>query len=289
MQRESRVKDSTLENLVERAKEGNRESLEEVVRRIQDKIYCLALRMLYLPADAEDATQEILIKVITRLDNFEGKSGFYTWVFKVASNHLLNTRRRQIEKLDLSFERLEKSAGDLRCHPTRDDLNQAETNLLAREVKLMCTNAMLLALRREIRLAFIIGEIFGVNSQEGAEILDITPEAFRQRLARGRKEIRDFLAKRCSLVGSNNPCRCANNTAHLVSTKWLDPNNLLFATHPCKLQNLETKSHPMKALDEIGRITALFRSHPDYAAPEALVEIIKRLLDSGRFELFDSN
>jgi len=66
-------------------------------------------------------------------------------------------------------------------------------------MKLMCTNAMLMALRREIRLAFIIGEIFGVTCQEGAEILEISPEAFRQRLARGRKEIRDFLVKRCSL------------------------------------------------------------------------------------------
>jgi hypothetical protein len=143
--------------------------------------------------------------------------------------------------------------------------------------------------RRDIRLAFIIGEIFGVNGQEGAEILDITPEAFRQRLARGRKEIRDFLVKRCSLVRSTNRCSCANCADYFIKTKWLDPNNLLFATHPCKFQKQEENKHPMKALDDFGRITAVFRSHPEYAEPEALIDIIKRLLDSGRFELLDNN
>ncbi|MFO7739936.1 MAG: sigma-70 family RNA polymerase sigma factor, partial [Desulfatiglandaceae bacterium] len=82
------------ERLVDLAKEGGRNALEELVRTIQDRIYGLALRILFLPADAEDATQEILIKIITHLRSFKGESRFTTWCFRIAANHLLSTRKR---------------------------------------------------------------------------------------------------------------------------------------------------------------------------------------------------
>src|SRR5512139_3644606 len=86
------------ERLVELAKEGRKEALEELVRGIQDRVYNLALRALFLPADAEDATQEILIKVITHLADFKGESRFTTWVFRIATNHLLTTQKCRAEK-----------------------------------------------------------------------------------------------------------------------------------------------------------------------------------------------
>jgi len=63
-----------LEDLVEQAKSGDKDVLEEIIRRIQDKIYGLAIRMLYIPANAEDAVQEILVKVITHLGTFKGRA-----------------------------------------------------------------------------------------------------------------------------------------------------------------------------------------------------------------------
>jgi DNA-directed RNA polymerase specialized sigma24 family protein len=64
--------------LVEQSKGGNRDALEALVRRHQAFVFNLAVRMLYHPQDAEDATQEILIKVITKLFTFEGRSRFRT-------------------------------------------------------------------------------------------------------------------------------------------------------------------------------------------------------------------
>ncbi len=61
--------DTTIEKLVEQAKEGDKDALEEVIRRIQDRIYGLAIRMLYYPADAEDATQEHEHSVVERRQN----------------------------------------------------------------------------------------------------------------------------------------------------------------------------------------------------------------------------
>ena len=84
---------SDLERLVEAAKEGDKKALEELILKIQDKIYGLALRMLYNPSDAEDASQEILLKIITHLSTFRGESAFTTWMYRVAVNHLLTLRR----------------------------------------------------------------------------------------------------------------------------------------------------------------------------------------------------
>jgi RNA polymerase sigma factor (sigma-70 family) len=77
--------DSTLEQLVQQAQSGDKSALEHIVEQIQTKIYGLALRMLWHPEDARDATQEILIRIITRLGSFHGESKFTTWAYKVAA------------------------------------------------------------------------------------------------------------------------------------------------------------------------------------------------------------
>ncbi len=97
-----------MELLVKRSKEGDRETLEALVRSIQERIFGVALPMLYYPADAEDATQEILIKIITHFYGFRRDSGFTTWAYRIASNHLLTTRGRRAEQWDLTFHKWER-------------------------------------------------------------------------------------------------------------------------------------------------------------------------------------
>src|SRR6266700_8370787 len=90
-------------DLVARARSGERDALEDLVQRHQAWIYNIAVRMLYHPQDAEDATQEILVKVLTRLASFEGRSSFRTWLYRVAFNHLLNMKRGREEQKSISF------------------------------------------------------------------------------------------------------------------------------------------------------------------------------------------
>ncbi len=75
--------------LVMRVRSGNRERLKKLVERHQPWIYNMAVRMLYQPQDAQDATQEILIKVLTRLSSFEGRSSFRTWLYGSSENSLV--------------------------------------------------------------------------------------------------------------------------------------------------------------------------------------------------------
>src|SRR5256886_7908611 len=83
--------------LVARARSGERQALEALVGRHQAWIYNIAVRMLYHPQDAEDATQEILVKALTGLASFEGRSSFRTWLYRIVVNHVLNTRRGRPE------------------------------------------------------------------------------------------------------------------------------------------------------------------------------------------------
>ena len=69
-------------------------TLENVVKEIQDYIYKLAVRMLWHPEDAKNATQEILIRMVTHLGSFENKSQFKTWVYRIASNSLINYKKK---------------------------------------------------------------------------------------------------------------------------------------------------------------------------------------------------
>ena len=71
------------QELVSQIRSGNREALETLIKRHQSWIYNIVQRMIYLPQDAEDITQEILIKVLTKLSTFEGRSSFRTWLYRI--------------------------------------------------------------------------------------------------------------------------------------------------------------------------------------------------------------
>jgi RNA polymerase sigma factor (sigma-70 family) len=95
----------TLGDLVRAARDGDRASLEHLVLSIQDRVHSLALRMLWNPEDAKDATQEILIRIVTRLGTFRGASSFTTWVYRVAANYLLTARKSHLEEQRYTFQR----------------------------------------------------------------------------------------------------------------------------------------------------------------------------------------
>src|SRR3989337_2112225 len=92
------------QELVQLAKGGSRAALEELVARHQAWIYNLALRMAHRPEDAKDATQEVLIKLFTRLSTFDGRSSLRTWLYRIVVNHLLNMKRGRAESREITFE-----------------------------------------------------------------------------------------------------------------------------------------------------------------------------------------
>ena len=90
--------------LIEKATAGDKKSLETVILSVRDLIFNLSLRMLGTFADAEDATQDIILKIITHLSTFKRESSFSTWVFSIAANHLKNYKKHMFAHYPLSFE-----------------------------------------------------------------------------------------------------------------------------------------------------------------------------------------
>jgi Sigma-70 region 2 len=94
----------SLEGLARRAIDGDREALDLVARSLQGDIYGLSLRMLWNKEDAEDATQEVLVRIVTRLSQFDFCSRLKTWAYRIAVNYILDVKKSAIESRRLSFE-----------------------------------------------------------------------------------------------------------------------------------------------------------------------------------------
>src|SRR5438132_79908 len=149
------------QKLVKRANSGEREALEELVQRHQAWIYNIAIRMLYHPQDAEDATQEILLKALTRLSSFEGRSSFRTWLYRIVVNHVLNMKRGRVEHASTDFASYGAALDDTPALELADPKGtSADTDLLVTEAMLACTSVMPLCLDPEQRWTLFRGHPF---------------------------------------------------------------------------------------------------------------------------------
>lgn len=273
----------TLETLVEQAKSGDKPALETLVSRIQNQVYGLAMRMLAHPENAEDATQEILIRIITHLSDFQYKSAFSTWVYRVATNSLLNIRKK-LQGDPVTFEAFEEDLDRGLSDTNWTAPTEIEQQLLVEEIKIGCSQALLQCLNPDERIAYILGEIFEINSQEGSYILEITPVTFRKRLSRARNQIQNFMYRKCGLVNPANACRCARRFDYAIANKRLDPNVLQFAKHP-KTPQQQAALEQLETIQELERVVMVYRSHPNYQAPRAFLDSIRLLFDSGKFQM----
>lgn len=193
------------EALARQALDGNRTALERLVEELQGDVFGLALRMLGNREDAEDAAQEILIRIVTRLAQFDFRSRLKTWAYRIAVNYVLDFRKSPAEKQRRSFRELEEA---IAAGLSPEAPPETERSLLVAEVKAACTLGMLQCLDRAHRAAFILGEIMELPGPEAAQILEITPALFRKRLQQARAAMQDFLKSHCGLVSDTAPCRC---------------------------------------------------------------------------------
>src|SRR5438067_2055376 len=153
----------TVEEIVGLAQSGDAAALDELIAAIQPKVYRLALRMLWHPEDAKDATQEILLCVVIHLGTFRGKSSFLTWVYRVAANHLLTYRKSRLEDQVLTFDTFGKDLEE----GLEDQAQRPGDALLLQEIRVGCTLGMLLCLDRTHRITYILGEILEIDSKDG--------------------------------------------------------------------------------------------------------------------------
>jgi RNA polymerase sigma factor (sigma-70 family) len=249
---------------VARAKEGDADAMETVVRALQHDVFRLALRMTAHVQDAEDVTQEVLIKVITRLDSFRGDSSIRTWAYRIAVRHVLDRKRSRVEATELTFARFGDDLLDgLAANPEPDPV-------LIEEVKRGCTLAMLCCLDRDQRLAFVLSDVFDLSHAEAADLCGVDEATFRQRLSRGRRALEAFTRSYCGLVNSAAPCRCDRRVARAEELGRIHRTNPGLARWP-----VEEINSAVRNMESLHDAASLLRAHPLYAAPASVLARVR--------------
>lgn len=282
---EKYTSESKDEALIASALSGDKKALEEIIYRHQAWIYNLALRMVFYPQEAEDVTQEVLIKVITKLSTFRGESSFRTWLYRIVINHVLNIKKSMGEKKHADnfdeYWKIIENVPDMELPP--DNTYSVEMPVLVNEVKVSCMSGMLLCLDREQRMIYILGAIFQATDKVGAEVMNISRDNFRQRLSRARKQLLSFMQNKCGLMDKNNPCRCEKKTKVLIDSGYVNPNKLLFNIN--YVHSVETtaegKSHRFDELID-NHVSSLFRENP-FNEPPDFVQSLREILSHKEF------
>jgi RNA polymerase sigma factor (sigma-70 family) len=266
--------------LVRAAVQGDRAALETLVRRHQGFIYSLAQRILYTPEDAADATQEILIRIVTNLASFRGEAAFRTWGYTIAVRQLLAFKKVQVEHAVHDFTCFAQ------CLDQTPDLDlpdegslPVDVQLVVEEAKVGCLMAMLLCLDRDHRMAFVLGEIFEANDAVAAEVLGISQDNARQRLARARHQLRQFLTGRCGLLDEGGTCRCTRKTQGFIRQGIVDPKRLRFTDVHLDKAKSEAPARTRQLQGYIDETYAeLLRSQP-MANTADFAQVMRRMLD----------
>jgi RNA polymerase sigma factor (sigma-70 family) len=261
-------------DLVHRSLAGDRTALEQLIRRHQGFIYNLSLKLVLYPPDAEDVTQDVLIKVITHLSGFQGQSGFRTWLYRIVMNHFLDMKKRKAEDMT-SLSRFANDGELLLAVNVTDEDGLSEEQIA--ETQVMCTVGMLMCLSREQRLVYVLGDVFSIDHNTASELLSTTPEAYRQQLTRARKDLYSFINQKCGLVNPANPCRCNKKTKLWIERGFVAKDTLLFKEQYTERIRDHVEANIAKgAIMVKDAVAELYTSHPILSAKstETLVEKI---------------
>lgn len=254
-------KQLTDNELVDESVSGDAAALEEIVERYKDIVFNFTLRMLGDYNDAQDISQEVLIKIITKLSTFKKSSSLKTWILSITSNHVNSQKRKIKEYIFSDFSNHNELLEDLSDQIPGKEADP-ETAAISDEMKSMCVEGMLLCLNREQRSAFIIGAVMGLGSPEGAGALGISEQAFRKRLSRARKDLGQYMNNRCGLVNAENPCRCARKAKAAYDAGYITPDKAVFSKKRLDDVAQFIQSSGNSADSIIDKVSKVFREVP---------------------------
>jgi len=180
-------------DLVRRARRGDLEAYDELVKRYQERIYATIYHMTSNHEDANDLAQDSFIKAYQALKSFKGGSSFYTWLYRIAVNKTINFLKQRKNRVHMSLNDLDfntENNPDLVAlisdkTPRRDaGLNELQEKL----------NAALLKLSEPHRLVVVLHDVQGQSHEEIAEIMDCNIGTVRSRLFYARQQMQSELA-----------------------------------------------------------------------------------------------
>lgn len=170
-------------SLLARARAGDVAAFEQLSGAYADRVFMLLLRLLGDPAEAEDVAQEVMLRAWQGISRFQGRSSFFTWLYRIAvneANRALDRRARRPPGVSIGARELALPA-PAAAEPSR----QAESSELR-----MALGKALAGLPPELRTAIVLRDVEGLSTQEAAEIAGVGQAAFKSRLHQARLRVR---------------------------------------------------------------------------------------------------
>ena len=173
--------------LIEKARTGDKEAFRRLVEEHQDRLFGLVFSMVHERQQAEDLTQEIFVKAYFALESFKGQSGFYTWLYRIASNHCLDfLRKRRPDQISIDRPFSDDSEATFADRLESPSSEQPEAALEAPSE----AAALLSALDPDQRLILSLRELEGHSYEELAEMLHCPVNTIKSRLNRAREALK---------------------------------------------------------------------------------------------------
>lgn len=182
--------DTDDETLIAECLAGRTEAFGQLIVRHQDRLYHALVRMLGCPEEARDIAQDAFVHAFQKLNTFQGRSRFYSWLFRIAANAAISERRRprhRVGSIDAVRDRTGHEPAD--SHPDSAPSHAAE---LTEQQQLV--QQALARLSEEFRTVLVLKEMEGLTYDEIADMVGCPVGTVRSRIHRARKELRGILA-----------------------------------------------------------------------------------------------
>ncbi|MEM1415046.1 MAG: sigma-70 family RNA polymerase sigma factor [Myxococcota bacterium] len=193
--------------LVAAAKAGDPRAFEVLYARYRSRIYALALHLTGRPSDAEDVTQDAFLKAYARMGSFEGRSAFFTWLYRIALHRALNLKRDRGRRRTVGLDDPRVSAAvevDAAGDPARAlELQERYAQLLAAFDQLS----------ESLRTTVVLTTLQGLSHKEAAVVLDTTEGTVSWRVHEARRRLRLAMEK---LEKDPTPARFATHAGHIA-------------------------------------------------------------------------
>ena len=172
--------------LIAEVRNGNSEAYGEIVRKYQARLFNTLHHVMGNREEAEDIGQDAFVQAFVKLDTYQGKSAFYTWLYRIAFNLSVSYRRRK--KNEASIDQMRETSG---TEPV-SEVAEPDEGLL-RDEQVQQVRAALDELAAEHRAILVLRELEGCCYDTIADILELAPGTVRSRLHRARLQLKEKL------------------------------------------------------------------------------------------------
>jgi RNA polymerase sigma-70 factor, ECF subfamily len=179
--------------LVKKAKKGDTVAMGILVNRYSTRVYNLALRIVRNKEEAEDVLQDTFLTVVAKLDTFDGRSSFFTWLYRIATNSaLMQLRKKKIRRANFMNNDFDPEENEI--NNMVDWSQDPSVDVTNKEIHEKISEA-LETIKDKYKTVFVLRDIEELSTRETSEILNISEENVKVRLLRARQYLREYLSK----------------------------------------------------------------------------------------------